>query len=414
MVFNTSVRGTSMTSPAKWRRSKSAICSGRRKPASSAKTTVGSFAFGKLSPQRHATASMTSAQSTIRFDPTLHPKTTRHIGRGSGRKCVAGYSRNRRRPGQKAGEDYLHHMRKDTEAPATTITKTFISKMKSLRGDTDAQADLVFRMWDILSGSQTREDDVIKTQIICTPEKVPAYIKSDVVLRELAIDINQCAYCHARFDYDATDGCLECGALPLPTFHFETPFCKDNYHSSKKVDNAHFRVVHKHIYDRMAHFKALLHNMQGLGQGKLCAGVTDKLIDIALADPNYPLIDHIWVIAQLKKLKQGRYIPQAVRLARIANPFFSPPELDPTKIEQLELGFVEVCTRFDEFIKENKEIKRKNFMSYPYIAHQLFIRNDLSHLCGYLNMIKSDVRLDAQNKLWRVICEKAAWAYKPV
>lgn len=403
---------TTMTSLAKWRKSKSASFSQRHKPASSAETMLDSSAPGKQSLQKHATASTTSARSTIRFDPILPTRTTRPTGKGSGRKCVAGYSRNRRRPGQKAGEDYLRHMRKDPETPATTITKIFSSKMKNL--DTDAQVDLVFQMWDILSGSQMREDDVIKTQIICTPEKVPPYIKRDMIIRELAIDTNQCAFCHARFHRDFADGCKECGAVPTPAFHFETPFCKDNHPSSEKVENAHFRIVHKHIYDRMSHFKALLHNLQGLGKGKISADVTNNLIDAALAHPNHPLLDHNWVIAHLKKHKQGRYIPQAVRLACIANPFFSPPSLDPTHMEQLELGFVEVCTRFDEFIQENKEIKRKNFMSYPYIAHQLLTRVGLSHLCGYLNMIKSDVRLDAQNKLWEVICEKAGWAYKPV
>lgn len=334
-------------------------------------------------------------------------------GRISGRKCVARYSRNRRRPGQKKGEDYMRNMRMAPEPPAITITNLYITKMKDL--DPDAQAELTFKMWDILAGAQIREDDTIKTQIICAPHTVPDYIKRDVTTRELYIDNDQCPYCLERavvvIDIHGEPSCTACGAVLPPTLHFETPFTKGD---GRKEQQAHFSVVHKHIYDRMAHFKALMSNIQGMGRGKLCPTMTDTLLQAARECPYPYAIDHLWVGRHLKLNKQGKYIPQAVRLTSLANPFFTPPILELKQLDQLEVGFVEVCARFDQWITSNKEVKRKNFMSYPYIAHQLFIRVGLPHLCQYLNMIKSDVRLDAQNKMWAFLCSNAGWTFNAV
>lgn len=394
-------------------RSNSASSLKRRRSVSSEKTTLVSFDYGRQSHLKRAHASTTSAPSTI-HSIHLPPSTmSKHTGKTSGRKCVAGYSRNRRRPGQKAGEDFLRNRRSDLDSPATTITKLYLTKLRTL--DMEAQAELTFKMWDILAGTQTRQDDVIKTQIICAPETVPTYIKRDVAIREIAIDTSQCHYCYEK-NVDVVDDtdmltCLDCGAIQNQSYHFETPFKKGG---AREKENPHFRIVHKHVYDRMSHFKALLHNVQGLGQGKLCEKMQQTLLTTALALPDPRVVDHVWVTEHLKRHKQGKYIPQAVRLARLANPFLTPPYISEQNLEQLELGFVEVCRCFDEWIQANKTVKRKNFMSYPYIAHQLLTRVGLPHLCAYLNMIRGDTRLDAQNKLWENVCEKAKWAYKPL
>lgn len=356
---------------------------------------------------------MSSPTSTTPSTQIQHSSKLSVTGRISGRKCVARYSRNRRRPGQKKGEDYMRNIRMAPESPAITITNLYLTKMKDL--DRDAQAELTFRMWDILAGAQIREDDAIKTQIICAPHTVPDYIKKDVTTRELYIDTDQCPYCLERsvvvIDIHGEPSCTACGAALPPTLHFETPFAKGD---GRKEEQAHFTVVHKHIYDRMAHFKALMNNIQGLGRSKLCPTMIAMLLQAVSESPSPYAIDHSWVARHLKLNKQGKYIPQAVRLASLANPFFTTPTLDMNQLDQLEMGFVEVCDRFDEWITSNKHVKRKNFMSYPYIAHQLFIRVGLPHLCQYLNMIKSDVRLDAQNKMWEILCANSGWAFKAV
>ena len=292
--------------------------------------------------------------------------------------------------------------------PAMAITNIYIDKMKSL--DIDKQAALTFEMWDILEGRQSTPEDIIRTQLICTPGAVPAYTKRDIIVHETANHYERCSNCfslHGRVEIiDDTDmpTCTECGVVGPPTLTFETPFSKVRI----GTENPHFSVVHKHVYDRMAHFKALLNNIQGLGRVSLCPKMLQALR--GMVEEQYPCWpDHHWVIRNLKALKQGKYTPHAIRIAALINTRFSPPIVQEHQLNQLELGFVEVCKHFDDWIQDNKHVKRKNFMSYPYIAHQLFKRNSLEHLCPFVQIIKSSARLQVQDQIWEAVSRRLNW-----
>ena len=358
-------------------------------------------------------AATTKARTSTTPSTQTHPisKST-STGRRSGRKCIARYSRQRRKPGQKKAEDYRKNMRESIIPPATAITNIYNEKMRTL--DLEGQAALTFKMWDILDGRQSLPEDIIRTQLICAPGAVPAFTKRAIVSRDNANHHERCSYCHGRVDIvDDTDmpTCTECGIVTPPILHFETPFLRGG---QQGAENPHYSIVHKHIYDRMAHFKALINSIQGLGRAALCPDMLQALRD--RVEEKYPCWpDHHWVKRNLKQLKQGKYIPQAIRIAALINSRFDPPFIPEHQLNQLELGFVEICKHFDGWIQQaGKQIKRKNFMSYPYIAHQLFKRNGLEHLCPFISIIKSSVRLEAQNQMWKAVCEQGHLPFVPL
>lgn len=403
------VKTTGMTSLLHFLRRKSRSYS--RKPITVlAKETSQAFSeLGSSVPLKPSAATTRPHMSTTPQTQTHQNSKYTNTGRRSGRKCIARYSRQRRRPGQKKAEDYTKTMSESIIPPATAITNIFNSKMKSL--DQDGQAELTFRMWDILEGRQTTSEDITRTQLICTPDAVPAYTKRTIVTHDTAVHFESCPYCYLRrleiVDDTGMPTCTECGVVAPPVFHFETPFKKGG---GEGTENPHYSVVHKHVYDRMAHFKALLNSIQGLGRSHLCPKMMQALRDkVKEQYPCWP--DHNWVTRTLKSLKQGKYIPQAIRIAAIINNRYSSPFIEEHKLNQLELGFVDVCKHFDDWIQTNKQVKRKNFMSYPYITHQLFTRLGLSHLCPFVKIIKSSARLEAQNMLWKGVCERANWPF---
>lgn len=380
----------------------------RRRAASPVETLLVLSGLGRPSRRRRSSDTTNSHMNTTLSTKT-HPfnKLVR-TGRRSGRRCIARYSRQRRRPGQKKAEDYSNAMRDSVIPPPTAITNIYINKMKTL--DSDGQAALTFKMWDILEGRQSTPEDIIRTQLVCTPGAVPAYTKRGIITHDTANHHERCSYCHGRVDViDDTDmpTCTECGVVTPPLLHFEASFLRGG---RQGTENPHFTVVHKHIYDRMAHFKALLNNIQGLGRVSLCPKMLQALRD--RVEEQYPCWpDHHWVIHNLKALKQGKYTPHAIRIAALINTRFSPPIVHEHQLNQLEIGFVEVCKHFDDWIQDNKNVKRKNFMSYPYIAHQLFRRNGLEHLCPFVQIIKSSVRLETQNQMWKAVCERGKFPF---
>lgn len=362
---------------------------------------------GMVSQTRQSGVSTSSTRSTT--PQTKMAAATSKRGKISRPKCIAHYSRKRRKPGQLVGEKFMAK-RPTNDTRSKRITDVYLGQLARLDGDLDAQAALTFKMWDILNGSQTHRDDEINAEIICQPDAVPAYVRRDVLIRKIAIDPNECEHCHGTVTYidHVTDQkmCEDCGAVHAPVPVLESPFAN----KISKTNIAHFRVVNSHVYDRMSHFKALLHNIQGLGQSKLCPLMLDALRARARTEMSEN-ITHKWVCSALRAIKMGKFSPQAVRIAQlVSDGRFKAPVIEKDTHERLLASFVDVCVFFDEWI-QNAVTDRKNFMSYPYIAFQIFSAHSLAHLHDYLTLIKSDARREVQNKIWQGVCERAGWPF---
>ena len=331
--------------------------------------------------------------------------------------------RRRQRPGEQVGKAYFQQQQTDLTpvgAISDTITSIYNTKMASLAGDVDKQNELTFKLWDILAGSQDRVDDAIKAHLICDPDSVPPFVKRDLLALEVFIDTDQCDYCHDRcMVYDDESGssyCDTCGSGGETRLVLETPFSSSkSSHNTNSQMSVGFETVHKHIYDRLSHFQTLLNNVQGRGNSKLCPRMIETLRTKARTLPGLSSVTYPWVMATLKTMRAGKFIPHAVRITQlVAQGFWNPPTIEPNDKNALVDGFVRVCEQYDRWIGENTDTKRKNFMSYPYIAYQLCMRQGLTDICGFFTLIKSDVRRNTQNKLWAVICEREKWAFHAI
>ena len=271
-------------------------------------------------------------------------------------------------------------------------------------------------MWDILAGSQDRVDDAIKAHLICDPDNVPSFVKRDLLALEAFIDTDQCDYCHGRcMIYDDDSGssyCDTCGSGGETRLVLEAPFFASKSSHVNNNTSTGFEVVNRHIYDRLSHFQTLLNNVQGRGNSKLCPRMIDALRAMARGLPGYGCVTYAWTMTALKTIRAGKFIPHAVRITQLVSQgFWKPPTINSDDKQAIINGFVRVCAHYDKWISEHTDIKRKNFMSYPYIAYQLCARQGLSEICGLLTLIKSDVRRNAQNDMWAIICEREGWAF---
>lgn len=357
----------------------------------------------QMQPNVGFTTSLTNMtpQTRKQMDMRLH-------GRRSGPKCIARYSRNRRRAGQAKGETYIKKL--EAGAIPNQITAIFNKRMAFLDGNNDAQAKLGLEMWDILMGQQNTMEDVIKASLICDPSGVPAIITKDLTMIENAIDVDRCEHCESpdiyRCDASGYVSCESCGCVAsYPVCKLETPFM--DMASGKAKTSSTFGVTSVHIYDRMTHFKTLLNNIRGNGSRELdpamLAMLRKKRVDTKQT------IDHVWVISVLKGTKYSKFSPLAVRIARIVSDGeFVPRVIEMDVIQRLEDAFADVCRGFDEWI-QTTDNARKNFMSYPYVACRIFERHGLSSLNEYVMKIKGLPTIKKQGVMWKQVCQRIGW-----
>lgn len=383
---------------------------------SSVETSGELFKPGQRSTTRPRRGSMTSRPHMNRLTDKQTVEILTKFGRSSKPVCIARYSRQRKLPGQSTAEVYLKTMRKRSETVADVITRVFNNKLAGMNGDSEAQIKLMFSMWDVLAGSQTRETDAIRAITICKPEDVPAYIKRQMVAEDVVIELDECDYCASRtlvhIDDEARAGCETCGAMQSIQLHYEMPWMMKGPQAggvSTQAEAPGAQVVSKHVYDRLSHFRAILHNIQGRCQGKLCEKMMATLAD-RLAGTPPAMVTHTLVQTMLKSMKQGKYVPQATRIAYIlSDKTCVAPDIPAHVVDMMCMDFSLVCIHYDAWINSHTASKRKNFMSYPFILAKLLARHNMDNLLPFVSVIKSDARRGEQVKLWNIVCEGTGW-----
>ena len=371
---------------------------------------------GQRSTTRPRRGSMTSRPHTNRLTDKQTVEILTKFGRSSKPVCIARYSRQRKLPGQSTAEMYLKKMRKRSETVADFITRVYNNKLAGMNGDSEAQIKLMFSMWDVLAGSQTHETDAIRAITICEPEDVPAYIKSQMVAKDVIRELDECDYCRSmtlvHIDDEARAGCETCGAMQSIQLHYEMPWMMKGPQAggvSTQAEAPGAQIVAKHVYDRLSHFRAILHNMQGRGQGKLCEKMMNSLSDRLVGTPP-ELVTQTLVQTMLKSMKQGKYVPQTARIAYIlSNKTCVAPDIPAHVVDMMCMDFSLVCIQYDAWINSNTESKRKNFMSYPFILAKLLARHNMGKCIPFVSTIKSDTRRAEQDKLWSIVCEGTGW-----
>ena len=376
--------------------------------------------YGQTPPQQCKSTFQQALQSTTHAKQTMKKKRTLlTYGKASKIKCISMQKRGRKWNGQNKAEEYVRHIYKNTTNPALEITRIMNSRLIELSDSTQDQCDLLFSLMDILKKETQGIEDVIKTELICYPDRVPEYTKRSYTLQKLYHKgeywCEECEQDTVVYDGLGRKVCNECGLQKTDYIgeYFTTQAYTQHADGSSKDDvnsQGSHSLQHKHIYDRMSNFKAQLRQLQGECVSALDEKVMRHMHQAALwVDKKN--IDCQWVIKELKKIKAGKYIPQRQRIAAIVSGgAYTPPQLPPLIVEQLLHDFETLCKAYDKWIGQAKT-KRKNFISYPFVVYQLLCRHNFQKYTGDLRLIKNTKRLEEQARVWQELAGETAFDF---
>lgn len=163
-------------------------------------------------------------------------------------------------------------------------------------------------------------------------------------------------------------------------------------------------------YKRINHLNEWLNQIQGKETTEIPEEIYDKiLLEIKkqritnMADLSYDKVKRI--LKQLKVHKYYEHIPHIInRLNGLPMPNFS-TELE----EKLRTMFKHIQTPF----LKHAPTMRKNFLSYSFCLHKFLQLLEKDEYLSYFCLLKSRDKLQAQDKIWKKICEEVKWQFIP-
>ena len=60
-----------------------------------------------------------------------------------------------------------------------------------------------------------------------------------------------------------------------------------------------------------------------------------------------------------------------------------------------------------------KSSDRSNIITYPYILYKFCQIREYTDYMKYFNLLKSEDKLNEQDKIWKKICKELDWTYYP-
>jgi hypothetical protein len=110
----------------------------------------------------------------------------------------------------------------------------------------------------------------------------------------------------------------------------------------------------------------------------------------------------------LKKLKLNKYYEHTSYIINRLNGRSA--TIIPREIEEkLRSMFKDIQTPFIKYCPKN----RKNFLSYSYVLHKFVELLDLHDLKKQFTLLKSRLKLQEQDRIWKLICQDLGWKYYP-
>jgi len=89
-----------------------------------------------------------------------------------------------------------------------------------------------------------------------------------------------------------------------------------------------------------------------------------------------------------------------------------PVSLTQEQVENLKLMFEQIQKPFEQ-CKHLIHEHRTSFFSYDYVFYKLCELLELHHILQHLSLIKSQMKLLAQDKAWKGICDINKWQFIP-
>ena len=291
----------------------------------------------------------------------------------------------------------------------TRIATMCRQRLQDLQDMPDKQARIAFHLMKITKQQTHTINDLIQTTYMCYPERLPTNTLRRLLLEKIALDPETCTLCAGLQIKDLLTNrysCTRCG-----TQCAEDSNIIDNLKNSIN-DHATpgYSLVQKHMYDRMNNFKNALNDLQGKGETKIEPECITKLRERCPTTITLPSK----IMTELKKLKQGKYIPIRYRLAALISAY-KPIVLQLEELTAMKRMFARVCDVFDKL--KNSDVlvfQRKNFMSYQYVLYQLLRECGAKGGRTYIKLPSGEKCKADHDAMWKHVCRDCGWVFLPL
>ena len=270
------------------------------------------------------------------------------------------------------------------------------------------------------SSSSSSDDEIDNNSL-----KSIVFEDQSSIIRSYMNKMNPEKYSIAENSYRVTNICQDCNCeyilSDLQEFYV-CPKCgqiKDTVLDNDVPSNVKTSEVSTFSYQRVHHFKDCLAQFQAKESTNIPQDVIDKIKDELT---KYRVTDYSRLTPKLlrkflKKLKLSTYyehIPHIIY--RISG---KPAPKIPAHVEERLLKhFLQAEEIFMELLSSNSLSKlgiknRKNIMRYTFMFYKLFELEGMYEFLDYLILLKCRKKLHKQDQIWKEICAKAGWQFKP-
>lgn len=216
------------------------------------------------------------------------------------------------------------------------------------------------------------------------------------------VNLHECSSCYSLNSiifHDRLDvlQCQYCGSHSIPASH--DPYVR----SSRALVRP--RLYSDNFYKREIHFRNWLHRLQGKERRRVPGEIVDQVRSFLEKDGIAHI--HYWTIKNaLKHLKLQKYYANAIQIMSLLRgcPLFV---LTSKQEQRLIVLFLELREVFGVISNT-----RVNMLSYPYTIRKLCEHLGWHRIAQSVPMLKSAMRIQVQDQLWRQICESKKWKFK--
>ena len=191
--------------------------------------------------------------------------------------------------------------------------------------------------------------------------------------------------------------CQHCGTTCIPGSH-------DGYVKSSRA-LVRPRLYSDNFYKREIHFRNWLHRLQGKERRRVPGDAIDQVRLFLLKDGITDI--HFWTVKNaLKQLGLQRYYGNTIQIMTQlrGRPLFN---LNPKQEQRLVVLFLELRESFSVISNH-----RVNMLSYPYTIRKLCEHVGWHRIAQSIPLLKSSLRIQVQDQLWRQICDYKKWTFK--
>ena len=226
--------------------------------------------------------------------------------------------------------------------------------------------------------------------------------ENTIDIDRLSIHMDKCPLCSGKMNikYSKSDIiCYLCGYSENIIIHSEKSSYKDPP-----------REASYFAYKRINHFNEWLAQFQAKETTEIPENVYKSIYDeikknktIDITKLTYKQVREI-----LKKLHLNKYYEHTPHIINYLNgrqaPILKRYEEDTLRslFKEIQLPFANNCPQ-----------ERKNFLSYSYVLHKLCQLLEYDELLEFFPLLKSRVKLQQQDIIWKLICKDLQWEYIP-